>query len=102
MIKVQTTSIVTAPKRDPELRKAAEAFEAVILRQMMASMRKAKLGDEMFGSSATDNFREITDGKLAGKMAGLPQIGICPPGGWVWGLEAAGCHAAASRGLRVS
>jgi peptidoglycan hydrolase FlgJ len=76
MIKVQTTSIVTAPKRDPELRKAAEAFEAVILRQMMASMRKAKLGDEMFGSSATDNFREMADAKLAENMSGLRQFGI--------------------------
>jgi peptidoglycan hydrolase FlgJ len=76
MIKVQTTSIVTAPKRDPELRKAAEAFEAVILRQMMASMRKAKLGDEMFGSSATDNFREMSDAKLAENMSGLRQFGI--------------------------
>jgi peptidoglycan hydrolase FlgJ len=76
MIKVQTTSIVTAPKRDPELRKAAEAFEAVILRQMMASMRTAKLGDEMFGSSATDNFREMADAKLADNMAGLRQFGI--------------------------
>jgi len=76
MIKVQTASIVTAPKCDPELRKAAEAFEAVILRQMMASMRKAKLGDEMFGSSATDNFREMADAKLADNMAGLRQFGI--------------------------
>jgi peptidoglycan hydrolase FlgJ len=76
MIKVQTTSIVTAPKRDPELRKAAEAFEAVILRQMMASMRTAKLADEMFGSSATDNFREMADAKLADNMAGLRQFGI--------------------------
>ncbi len=31
---------------DGGLRKAAEAFEAVILRQLMASMRQAKLGDD--------------------------------------------------------
>jgi peptidoglycan hydrolase FlgJ len=64
------------PKRDPELRKAAEAFEAVILRQMMASMRKAKLGEEMFGSSATDNFREMADAKLADNMSAMRQFGI--------------------------
>jgi peptidoglycan hydrolase FlgJ len=64
------------PKRDPELRKAAEAFEAVILRQMMASMRKAKLGDEMFGSGATDNFREMADAKLADSMSAMRQFGI--------------------------
>ena len=54
-----------APKPDPELRKAAEAFEAVMLRQMMASMRKAKLGDDIMGSSATDNFREMADARVA-------------------------------------
>jgi peptidoglycan hydrolase FlgJ len=76
MIKVQPTTAPLAPKRDPELQKAAEAFEAVILRQLMASMRKAKLGDEMLGSSATDNFREIADAKLADNMAEMRQFGI--------------------------
>jgi peptidoglycan hydrolase FlgJ len=69
----------TAPQAampDPALRKVAEAFEAVILRQMMASMRAAKLGDEMFGSSATANFREMADAKLADQMAGLRAFGI--------------------------
>lgn len=66
----------TATKTDPALRKAAEAFEAVMLRQMMASMRQAKLGKDVFGSSATDNFREMSDAKLADNMAGLRQFGI--------------------------
>jgi peptidoglycan hydrolase FlgJ len=66
-----------APKpADPALRKAAEAFEAVILREMMATMRKAKLGDDIFGSSATDNFREIADARTADSMAALRQFGI--------------------------
>jgi flagellar protein FlgJ len=65
-----------ATKRDPQLRKAAEAFEAVILRQMLANMRKAKLSDDIFGSSATDNFRELSDARLADSMAGLGQFGI--------------------------
>lgn len=76
MIKIETSTPALAPVRDPELRKAAEAFEAVILRQMMADMRKAKLGDEMFGSSATDNFREMADARLADTMAGMRQFGI--------------------------
>ena len=70
-------SPVTAIKpADPGLRKAAEAFEAVILREMLASMRKAKLGDDIFGSSATANFREMADARLADTMAGLRQFGI--------------------------
>jgi peptidoglycan hydrolase FlgJ len=75
-VKIPAASAPPSAKRNPELRKAAEAFEAVILRQMMASMRKAKLGDEMFGSSATDNFREMADAKLADNMASLRQFGI--------------------------
>jgi flagellar protein FlgJ len=76
MIKVQSSPSTSAPKRDPELRKAAEAFEAIILRQMMASMRNAKLGDEIFGSSATENFREMADARIADNIAGMRQFGI--------------------------
>ncbi|MFN3620152.1 rod-binding protein [Sphingorhabdus sp.] len=70
------TSGIASPKPDPELRKAAEAFEAVMLRQMMASMRKAKLGEDIFGSSATDNFREMADARVADSMAALRLFGI--------------------------
>ena len=58
------------------LRKAAEAFEAVILRQMLASMRQTKLGDDIFGSSATDTFREMGDARLADSIAAMRQFGI--------------------------
>lgn len=61
---------------DPALAKAAEAFEAVILRQLMTSMRQAKLGDDIFGSSATDNFREMADAKTADSIAAMRQFGI--------------------------
>jgi len=71
-----TTPGIPQPKPDPQLRKAAEAFEAVMLRQMMASMRKAKLGEDIMGSSATDNFREMADARVADSMAALRQFGI--------------------------
>ena len=61
---------------DGGLRKAAEAFEAVILRQLMASMRQAKLGDDIFGSSATDSFREMADARTADSIAAMRQFGI--------------------------
>lgn len=61
---------------DSSLRKAAEGFEAVMLRQLLATMRKAHLADELFGSSATDNFREMADAKFADIMAGSHQFGI--------------------------
>ena len=68
--------LATIKPADPGLRKAAEAFEAVILREMLATMRKAKLGDDVLGSSATNNFREMADARLADTMAGLRQFGI--------------------------
>jgi peptidoglycan hydrolase FlgJ len=68
----------TPPKsaRDPELRKAAESFEAVMLRQLIGTMRKAKLADDFLGSSATDSFREMADARVADSMASLGQFGI--------------------------
>lgn len=62
--------------RDPALRKAAENFEAVMLRQLIGTMRKAKLADDYLGSSATDSFREMADARVADSMASLGQFGI--------------------------
>ena len=78
MIKPASLSTVAPPKApDPSLRKAAQGFEAVFLREMIGSMRKAKLAeDDMFGSSATDNFRELADAHTAESMSGLGQFGI--------------------------
>ena len=75
-LKPVTAPGIASPKPDPELRKAAEAFEAVMLRQMIASMRKAKLGEDIMGSSATDNFREMADARVADSIASLRKFGI--------------------------
>lgn len=66
----------TAGGGDGNLRKAAEAFEAVILRQLLSSMRQAKLGNDVFGSSATDNFREMADARTADSLAAMRRFGI--------------------------
>lgn len=77
MIKPVATVSATAQKAaDPALKKAAQGFEAVFLREMIGSMRKAKLAEDVFGSSATDNFRELADANLAETMSGLQQFGI--------------------------
>ena len=52
-----------------ELVNAAQAFEAVLLRQVIGSMRQAKLGDDILGSSASDQFRDMSDARLADSMA---------------------------------
>lgn len=71
-----SNSMQPVSKPDPSLRKAAEGFEAVMVRQVIASMRKAKLADAMFGSSATDNFRELADARTAESIAKLGAFGI--------------------------
>ena len=76
MIRPVSVTPLTPAKPDPELRKAAEAFEAVILRQLIGSMRQAKLADEMFGSNATSQFRELADARTAESMATMRQFGI--------------------------
>lgn len=68
------TSAVTTV--DPALRKAAQGFEAVFLRQVIGSMRQAKLGDDLFGSSATDTYREMSDRQLADSLAQKGAFGI--------------------------
>jgi peptidoglycan hydrolase FlgJ len=72
-----TTISTTTPAARPEkteLSKAAKQFEAIFLRQMIASMRAPSLGDELFGSDAANQFRDMSDARLADSMAG--QFGI--------------------------
>ena len=59
-----------------DIREVAESFEAIILRQLLASMRKTKLAEDIFGSSATDNFREMADAQTADAMSQMGQFGI--------------------------
>src|SRR3546814_6475590 len=46
-----TNETGTTAKRE-ELKKAAEAFEAIFMRQMIGSMRQAGLAEDVFGSRA--------------------------------------------------
>ena len=71
---VSSTTATTATPATPspgeaKLRKAAQAFEAVFLRQMIGSMRSASLGEGLTDSSATEQFRTMSDSKLADSMA---------------------------------
>jgi peptidoglycan hydrolase FlgJ len=58
------------------LRAAAQQFEAVFLRQMIGSMRQAHLSDDIFGSQATDQFRDMADANLADSMSHQGVFGI--------------------------
>jgi flagellar protein FlgJ len=64
------------PQQDQRMREAAQAFEAVFLRQMIGSMRQARLGEDLLGSDAADQFRDMADARLADTMAERESFGI--------------------------
>ena len=71
-----STAATGQTRNEADLRRAAEAFEAVFLRQVIGSMRQAKLADDLFGSQATEQFRDMADVRLADTMAGRGSFGI--------------------------
>lgn len=58
------------------LKAAGERFEAIFVNMMLASMRKASLGEGLFDTKAVEQFREMQDQKLAETMAATTPIGI--------------------------
>jgi len=68
----------TASPDQAKLKKAAQAFEAVFVRQLIGSMRSAS-GDEndgLFDSEATKQFQDMADSKTADAMAGKGALHI--------------------------
>ena len=63
-------------ERQQGLRQAAQAFEAVFIRQLIGSMRNARLAEDPFGSQATEQFRDMADGRLADSMSEQGTFGI--------------------------
>ena len=71
-----TTQATGANREREQLRQAAQAFEAVFLRQLIGSMRQAKLAEDPFSSRATEQFREMSDASLADSMSAQGTFGI--------------------------
>jgi len=59
-----------------EMARAAKAFEAIFVRQLIGSMRQASLGEDLAGSSAVDQFRELSDARMADSLADKGGLGI--------------------------
>ena len=70
------TGANAAADKKAELTKAAESFEAIFLRQMIGAMRSATDGDKLLGSSASDQFRDLMDARIADDMADKHSFGI--------------------------
>ncbi|MEX0340964.1 MAG: rod-binding protein [Erythrobacter sp.] len=65
-----------APIRN-ELRDAAQQFEAILLRQMLASARSTDFGgNDLFGGQGEETFREMRDSQFADVTAKSGQLGF--------------------------
>lgn len=58
------------------LDKAGQRFEAIFTGMMLKSMRAAKLGDGLFDNKASEQFRDMFDGRIAESMAVNAPLGI--------------------------
>ena len=67
-----------AADKKKQLEAAAKSFEAVFMRQMIGSMRQAKLSEDdlLGGGSAADQFRDLQDARLADSMVAKGGFGI--------------------------
>lgn len=77
---VTASPSVQAKPADParaELREAAQQFEAILLRQMLASARTTSFGggESLFGKS-DETFREMRDARFAEIAANSGQLGF--------------------------
>ena len=70
------TQDASATAQQTKLRSAAQAFEAVFLRQMIGAMRQAGPGDGMLDNDASNQFRDMADAKMADSMAQKGVLGI--------------------------
>ena len=59
-----------------QLEKVARQFEAIFLRQMIGTMRQSGGGEGIFDSSATEQFRDMSDARTADSMAEKGALGI--------------------------
>ena len=72
-----TSAATVSPAAQKDgLAKVAKQFEAVFLRQMIGSMRQATLADGVFDSSASDQFRDMQDSRMADSMADSGGFGV--------------------------
>jgi peptidoglycan hydrolase FlgJ len=75
---VSSTSAIPANASQREqLREAAQAFEAIFVRQLLSTARAADFGgDELFGGAGDETFTEMRDAHFADVAAKSDMIGL--------------------------
>lgn len=73
---VSTGARPAAQDQKAQLRDVAKQFEAIFLRQMIGTMRQSGGGEGIFDSSATEQFRDMSDARTADTMAEKGALGI--------------------------
>ena len=69
-------SISTRNAGANELRQAAEEFEAMFVRMILAQGHQAQLADGLFETDKDDSFQSMLDGEYARSVAGQADLGI--------------------------
>ena len=69
-------ALPAANASDPQLKKAAAQFEAIFVRQMLASARKTHFDDKLFSSQGMDTFQEQQDSHFADIAASRDAFGL--------------------------
>ena len=76
----RTTMAASPPpaSEQDQLAQAAKQFEAIFLRQMLASARATDLGgdDDLFGGNGEETFREMRDARFAEIASETGAIGL--------------------------
>lgn len=72
----QGMSLTPQAQTKADLEQAAKQFEAIFMRQMISAMRSASLDEGLGDSSATLQFRDMADAKVADSMAERGGLGV--------------------------
>lgn len=59
-----------------ELRRAADAFEAIFVSQFIKTARATKLADDVFGNQASQTYQSMLDDQYAKQLASSTNLGI--------------------------
>ena len=71
-----TGNAVTSPADKAALHAAAQKFEAMMVRQMLAEARKTDFGDKLMSNEGTKTFREMQDSRFADAAAKTGSLGF--------------------------